>query len=417
MKNVALFRNPWWVVLGCLLGYTVSPVSIIYTFSLFIAPLTAAFGWSRATLSGGLSIALLMTALFCPLAGWLLDRFGIKRVTLVMLLCYALSTAALALTGPNPLSFYVLFAIVGVFGAGTSLGPYGKTISGWFDENRGIALAITLSGTGISIAAAPQYVHFLIENSGWRTAYLGMGAAILALGFLGVLIFVRNPPGAGAEDESATAIAALPGLTVAEAVRTPTFWLIAVVIVTVTMTLAAFAAHAIPLMTSRGISRGAAVGMLTWLGLTAIVARLISGFLVDHIHAKYVAALAFGIQLIGVGALIAGATGTTLLFTVVCMGIASGAEIEVLGYFPGRYFGLRHYGAIFGWFFTIYGLSNALGPLLMGAAFDATHSYDRALWVLAGGLVVAIATLLCLGPFAFGAQRDASASRLVPAAR
>jgi MFS family permease len=400
MKGLGILKGRWWNVAGAFVAMIVnSGAVIVFAFSLFILPLNKEFGWSRSEISLAVSINLGVIALIDPLMGWLMDRFGVKRVTLIAIIGFAASTALLSLTS-SLLSFYMLFAIVGLFAAGHSPMPYAKVLSGWFDENRGLALGIAMAGSGLSVVVLPQYARYLIDNHGWRGAYLGLGAAVLIVGMLAVAILIRNPPGAGVaavEDTSQ-----LAGLTLSEAARTVSFWAVLISTFCISASVNGISVHAVPLLTDHGMAAGTAAGFLVWLGIGSTVGRLCSGFIFDRVHAPYFSALVFAIGLMGVGLLLGNTEGSAPLIAVICVGLASGAEVDVIGYLTGRYFGMKRYGLIFGCFFGVFTFAAAVGPFVMSKSFDTTHSYDTALWIFGGAMLVAIGLLLSLGRYRYG---------------
>jgi MFS family permease len=111
--------------------------------------------------------------------GWLIDRWGIRPVLLPVVALSALSIALIALTPNSVGAFMLFFAIARLLGSGQGPLGYAKCVSAWFDDRRGLALGITMSGIGLGAALVPQYAQWLIGNLGWRTAYVGLGLLIL----------------------------------------------------------------------------------------------------------------------------------------------------------------------------------------------------------------------------------------------
>lgn len=375
---------------------------MVAAFSVFMLPLVKEFGWSRSEVSLAISISVIVGAISYPPVGWLMDRYGVKQVTLASIVGFAASFAALSLT-TSLNTFYLLFLIVGFFGPGQSVMPYAKIASGWFDKNRGLALGIVMAGSGLSFALMPLYARYLIEGYGWRGAYLGFGLAILVIAGIGVGLFVRNPP--GSEPAKGASEAELPGLSLPEAIRTYSFWAIGIAVFCLTAAFNGINAHAVPLLTDHGIAAGAAAGLLFWLGIGATLGRLGSGIVFDYFHAPFVAAFVFAIGLVGVFLLLSGAGGWGPLAAVVCLGFSFGGEVDAIGYLTGRYFGLKRYGAIYGCYFGAFAIASALGPFVMGKAFDTGHSYDTALWIFIAGMAIAIGLILSLGPYRYAQQK------------
>src|SRR6202166_3904040 len=194
MGEEPAFGSRWWIVFGATLSMLVTqgPV-ILYTLGLFIKPLNQDFGWDRASISAAGGLAALSSAIAIPFVGWLIDRWGIRPVLLPIIVLSAASIALIALT-PNSVGvFMLLFAITGLLGSGQGPLGYAKCVSAWFDDRRGVALGITMSGIGLGAALIPQYTQFLIGNLGWRAAYAGLGLLTLIVAFPAVFLFIREP--------------------------------------------------------------------------------------------------------------------------------------------------------------------------------------------------------------------------------
>src|SRR6266513_6147182 len=194
MSQGAAFGSRWWIVFGATLSMLVAqgPV-ILYTLGLFIKPLNQEFGWDRASISAAGGVAAIFSAITIPFVGSLMDRWGVRTVLLPIVVLCASSVALIARTPNSAVVFMLLFAITGVLGSGQGPLGYAKCVSAWFDDRRGLALGITMSGIGLGAALIPQYTQFLIGNFGWRAAYAGLGLLTLIVAFPAVLIFIREP--------------------------------------------------------------------------------------------------------------------------------------------------------------------------------------------------------------------------------
>src|SRR4029077_6793177 len=133
------------------------------------------------------------------------------------------------LTPDSILVFMLFFAITGFLGSGQGPLAYAKRVSAWFDDKRGVALGITMSGIGLGAALVPQYAQWLIGNFGWRTAYVGLGLLALLVGFPAVFLFISEPVRQDASDDMPRtplpdSKARLPDLEVREALGGRRFW-------------------------------------------------------------------------------------------------------------------------------------------------------------------------------------------------
>jgi len=395
--------SPWWVVFGATLGLTVANGPIVFfTFGLFLGPVTTEFHWDRATFSSSLLAGHALAALAYPFMGRAIDRYGIRRVTLTFIPIFALATGAIALTPPSPIVFIALAAFCGLVSTGQAPPAYAKAVSAWFDERRGLALGIAMAGIGIGAAVVPQFARVAINTYGWRAAYVMLGALTVGVAFPAVALFVREPH-ARTLQMVIGAPGVLAGVELAHALRTSTFWLLAVSVFLVVTTINGIVGHLVPLLTDRGIDVLQATSTLSAVGLSTIAGRVVAGYLLDRLFAPYVAAGVFLLPLVAVGLLTTRAAGAAPLFAAISLGFGLGAEIDVIGFLVSRYFGLRAYGQIYGSLFAIFTLGTGLGPVLMARCFDLTRAYNTTLIVFGIALVCASALVSSLGPYAFPA--------------
>src|SRR5947209_16507902 len=199
-----IFANRWSIVFATVCGLIVGGGAInVFAFGVFLKPITTELGVGRAMFSSALTVHAALAALSCPAIGWLVDRWGARRVMIPGILIYALATASYALIQASPFAItFLIFALTGIVGGvGTPI-PYATVITQWFDRQRGLALGIGIAGVGLGVALVPQLAAALIAAFGWRTAYLGLGAGGLWFAFFRVRIFLpgrrhASRPGAG----------------------------------------------------------------------------------------------------------------------------------------------------------------------------------------------------------------------------
>jgi MFS family permease len=329
------FKNKWWIVFGATISTMVAqgPV-ILYTLGLFIKPLNQDFGWDRASISAAGGLAAISSAIATPFVGSLIDRWGVRAVLLPIVVLCASSVALIALAPNSLVVFMLLFALTGALGLGQGPLGYAKCVSAWFDDRRGLALGITMSGVGLGAALVPQYTQFLIGNFGWRTAYAGLGLLTLIIAFPAVALFIREPiktkSTAGAVQAQALASEGrLPDLEVREAIRGRRFWLIACALLLVSTVTQGMVVHTIPLLTDKGYSPETAAALMIAIGLSTMTGRLLSGYLVDRIFAPFVAAFFFLLPCLGIYLL-----GSTIspVAGIISLGLASGTEIDMIGF-------------------------------------------------------------------------------------
>jgi MFS family permease len=403
------FSNPWWIVFGSTAAMLVAQAPVIlFTFGVFIKPLAQEFGWDRAQLSGASGMASLASAVAVPFIGMLADRWGVRRVMMPAIVLFAVSMAALSLTPPSMLVFMTLMIVAGVCGAGQGPIGYVKSISGWFDDKRGLALGIAVAGIGLGAALVPQFAQFMISSFGWRYAYIGLAAALLLIALPCVIFFVREPTEgvarrrADEQGNDLTPVDILPGLDIKEAVSSWRFWMLGVSVFLVSTVVNGMAVHTVPILTDRGYSAAQAAGLMGAFGLSTLTGRVLAGFLVDFIFAPYVAVFFFLCPVFGMYLL---ESASTPVLGIISVGLASGTEVDMVGYLTSRYFGLKRFGQIYGYMFAIFTAGSAAGPWVLGLSFVAYQSYIPAMEGFAGCLIAASLLVLCIGPYRFPPRR------------
>jgi MFS family permease len=413
MAEKPAFGNRWWIVFGATLSMLVAqgPV-ILYTLGLFIKPLNQEFGWDRASISAAGGLAAISSAIAIPFVGWVIDHWGIRTVLLPVVVLSASSIALIALTPNSAVVFMLLFAITGFLGSGQGPLGYAKCVSAWFDDRRGLALGITMSGIGLGAALVPQYAQWLLGNFGWRTAYVGLGFLTLIVAFPAVILFISEPmreevAGRPLTGPSAVSEYRPPDVEVREALAGRRFWLIAFALVLVSTVTQGLVVHTVPLLTDKGYSPETAAALMIAVGLSTMAGRLLSGYLVDRIFAPFVAAFFFLLPCLGIYLL---DTALSPVAGIISLGLASGTEIDMIGFLTSRYFGMKRFGQLYGYLFASFVVGSAFGPYFMGLAFERLHSYEPALWTFGVFMVLASILILCLGPYRYPIEGKTRAS-------
>ena len=402
------FFYGWFVVGGTVVGLASGWSALFFTFGAFIQPLEEAFGWQRAQISVGFSIVSLTAVVISPLLGMLVDKYGVRRVLLPSAAMLGLVIASGYSLTANLWHFYLIWFGVAILGAGTSPLTYSRLIVKWFDRRRGLALGLGLAGVGIGSAILPQLVQSVTSVYGWREAYLGLGAIVLLFSLPILFRWVRDDPhelglepdGHFSQGGSSEALREIVfGYTARQAARQPAFWLMIGLFAMIGLMTAAIIAHLIPLMIDRGASPAQAATAQSLLGISLIFGRVLAGYLMDRFFAPRVAVLFLLGPLLGLALLATGAAGLPVFVASILIGLATGAEFDVMSYLTSRFFGLRSFGQLYGYFFSVFQLGAAFGPLLMGYAFDHTGEYGSALWILVGATVLACVFAGSIGPY------------------
>jgi predicted MFS family arabinose efflux permease len=378
----------WPLVLAAALAIGVGTMGIgFYSLGLFVKPLQAEFGWSRAAVSGAATFQQFGIFLSAPVVGWLADRWGARPIALASFIATPLALLALSRTGASVVAWDGLWLIVSLAGAGTTPAIWARIVSLRFDHARGLALGLMLMGTGTAAMLAPALLGPIFAQSGWRTAVLVMAGVTLVVGLpASLLVGTADRPAPGAKTKGRF-----------EANRQTLMLLLIAFLLGVIV--AGLIVHLVPMLVDRGMAAADAAQVAAGVGLAVVVARLVVGYLFDRFHAPYVAAL-FLLSPVVAALLLYG--GGPVLIAALMLGLAAGAEVDMLAYFTGRYAALENYGATYGGVLGIFCLGAGLGPMLFGKAYDALGGYDAALLGSAGVLAVVVVLIATLGDYRRG---------------
>ena len=383
-------RYPGWCVLAAAFtGVMVSFSPIVpYTFSLFLDPLHASFGWSREAMGGAFALAAITVALVSPGIGILLDRFAPRRIILPAILGFGLALAALSRLTPHIGQFYLTFFVLGLVANGTAQFAYTRTVLTWFSKHRGFALALLLTGSGVGSIFFPPLTEWMIRNHGWRNAYLMLGGIAL-LGLPLTALVVRNHPAATAVHlDSST-----EGATVAAALRTAAFWILAAITALSAFSENGLVTNLAAILTEHGVLAPSAALALSVRGGAGIIGRLFIGFAIDRVSPQRIQTLVLALAAAGT-LILAFAHGPQMaLLGAAILGVGLGSEADVGPYLLARYFGRRHFSMLYGLTWTAYAIGGATGPLWIGHLYDHAGAYQPRFIVYLAGVSFSAAIL------------------------
>lgn len=394
----------WRVALASAAGVFVSFASLlVYTFGIFLKPLAQEFSWSREAVSAAFGVAAMTVAVASPALGYLFDRVEPRRIIVPSLVVFGGAFASLSLLTPRLWHLYAIFFALGVVGNGTAQMAYSRAVSSWFTARRGAALAIVMAGGAIGSMVLPPIAEILVRTVGWRAACVLLGVMVLALGLPVVAAFVRQRPLAASN--------AFDGVgTVRDGLTSRVFWILVVVLFFSSVAQNGALTHMAALLTDRGVSPAAAALSVSAMGAASLAGRLITGWLLDRLFAARVSFVMLSLAALGTLLLASAESTATGIAAASLIGVGMGAEADVTPYMLSRYFGLRSFSTLYGFTYTAYALAGALGPVLMGRAFDVTGSYTVLLTQLAAG-TFAVAAIMLLMP---GYTVNRAATRVQP---
>ena len=405
----------WWVALtaaaGLFLGLT--PI-VVFSFGVFLGPIAWDFHAGRGDVSFAYTLFSLIQAISVPLAGWLMDRFGARRVIVPSLFLASVALILIPLRCVNLSQLYILFGALGFLAGGAGVVTFAKVMSNWFDRYRGLALGVMLLGLGLGALVMPWLAQLLIAKFGWHLAYAALGASILLVSTPLVMKFLNERPeslgllpdgGISARTAHTEPNKKATGMTWRGAMRTPTFWVLLSSFALVAAATQACFAHMAAIVSDRGNNAQLAALASSLLGAGLLIGRTGSGYLLDRFFAPRVAALIFAGAAAGIALLRIAYSPGPAFAAAFLIGLAMGAEGDVMPYLTSRYFGLRCFGEICGIVFAGFSLAGGLGPYLMGAAYDANRSYALPLVLFCIAVLLAAALMLVLGPYRYDAVR------------
>jgi len=375
------------------------------TVGVFVIPVTEEFGWDRSTFIGAISIGTLTGGALAPLSGILLDRLGGRWVISLGLLL--LGGSLIMLSFVNGAWQFYLAMIVGRAGLqGATNLSLGVVVSKWFVRQRGRAMAMAEVGQRAGSGLVPVFAQTMVSVADWRTAAWTTGALTWVLGLLPALLFLRRQPEDlglkpdGDDDDPAAAVPSAasrayepPGVTLREALRSTTFWLIALAIAAMFTVMSGVSLNLLPYLSDQGLSAGGAVTVLavyaTVAGFSAVGAGLLSERVpvTRMLQAAYVALAGATLFLVTVDTTLSGVAYG------VAAGVAFGTISTAFQLVLPAYFGRAHLGAIRGVSQTLNMGTVAGGPFLMAFVFDTTGSYVPILFAFAGLLAAAFVML------------------------
>jgi MFS family permease len=388
----------------------------LFAVGIFQGPVTREFGWSQTQYSIVTLVGTIVTVASSLYIGRLFDRQGVRKWSLICIVLFGLTLISLYWLTPSLLHFYGVFALIPIVGAGTSSVAYSRVIARWFDRRRGQAFGAALAGIGIGGAVLSSLSQYLIGTVGWRRAYVGLGLLSLLVTLPIVFWKLRDSPsdvGLGADgarpgreprQDSGTAapsaaVAALSGLTAGQTRRQMRFWTMLLAFLLLAFAIGGVMIPFVPILKMRGITAEQAAAIQGALGLALIVGRAFAGFLMDRMFAPYVAAMIIVFPILGVSLLAAGATGPFALVAAVCVGLAAGAELDVIAVLITRYFGTRAYAENYGWQYAAWTLGSGTAPILTNYSFDQLGSHTPVLWVYVGVFTISALLVARLGPY------------------
>ncbi len=409
------WKRFWPLVVVCSFGFSFHSVMAAAA-GLFMQPLGAEFGWGRALQSSGLSISAVTAALLSPFFGILIDRYGTRKLALPGLVVSALAITAFGFSTGSVALWITMWSFYALASLSIKSTVWTAAVSGVFDKGRGLAIGVALSGSAVAQTITPVLANFLINEFGWRSAFMWIGLGwggftlILCYFFLYDAHDLKLRPMAQSIDGK-PAETSLPGLTVPEAWRSTALWRIGISTFLMMVITIALNVHQFPILTESGVDRTSAAYFAAMAGICGIVGKLITGWLLDRYRVNWVGGVTLASTAVAFAILLMPSPSTPMIVTAMMInGYSAGTKLQIAGLMTSRYGGLKNFGKIFGMMATLIAAGAGLGPLVAGGIHDIYGSYAPFLYFgIAGSLFCGLLI------FGIGVQPDFDKAKPVPA--
>jgi MFS family permease len=364
-----------WLIVAALFTVTYGVSTPLAAFGVFLPVFAETFGWSRGAISTALSLNLLLGGVAGFVIGALADRRG-PRVTLVSTVLLAGVSFSLASTVTTLWQLYLLVGVLGGVGMSSFYLLSTTTVTRWFGERRGVALALVLVGFNLAYITGGPLAAWLIAKIGWRAAYaLLAGACGLVTMLAACTVRLPRagealPPRGVAADASAG-----PNVTLAEALMDPRQWYLNISWTLLGALTLMISVHVVSFAHDQGISLTQASLALTAYGIGAVGGRIGSGIVSDRIGTFTTIRLSYVLQILALAALLWLSSREALLLSLLVLGLGFASADTMLAKAVPEVFGMRALGAILGVLNLGWRFGAALGPFLAGFLYDMTGAY------------------------------------------
>jgi MFS family permease len=387
------------VVVAGFLSLTVAAGIGWYVFPVYLPTIHEDLGWSFTQLTSAITVWALAGAVFSPLVGWWIQKYGPRRImtigTILQIVITILLSRMTALWHMYALFIGASFASV----ANTHI-PVSTAIAQWFDKNRGTAMGVALLGMGLGGMFVPPLAKIFADHYGWRGAYFLFSFFLMAL-LVPISLWIRTGPAVGSDKDSPgtdsspdpasqSTTQGPAGLTAAESMRTRSFWVLGIGDLLIGVVYTAVIVNMPSFSVGSGVAEWpATIAYSTFLTVNA-VGILLFGAVSDRINIRWLMLFCYGVPAIAMLFLFRLPSLVFLFLFAVIFGATGGGRSALWPLALGKCFGVRQLGTIFGWLNIPFMIGNAIGPLLGGYIYDTTGSYNALFGLTAAASAVSI---------------------------
>ncbi len=379
-------------------------IGAMFTYGVFFKEFQAAFGWSRAIISGASSLAFLVMGATGIFAGRLNDKIGPKFLIVISGISFGLGYLFMSRI-QAPWQLYLLYGVLIGVGLSTHDIVTLSTVVRWFVRRRGMMSGIVKVGTGFGQLLVPLIATAVIAAWGWRKSYLIMGVVVFVTLVAVAQMLHRDPQGMGLlpdgrRDEPRDQETGFEGsgISLKKAMRTRQFWTMCAVEFITIFCILTLVVHIVPHATDLGLSPATAAGVLSTIGGVSIFGRFLMGTTNDRIGGKRSLIICFIVLLSSLIWLQVAREAWQLFLFAAVYGLALGGFFTVMSPMVAELFGVGSHGVLFGITRFTGTIGGSIGPLLAGRVFDVTGSYRVVFMVLTGLAVIGILLVTSLRP-------------------
>jgi MFS family permease len=392
-----------WAIVGTLaVTETVSWGIVYYAFSIFLVPMGAELGWSRAILTGAYSLALLIAGLAAIPVGRWLDRYGPRALMTAGSVAAVLLLIAWSSVRSIP-AYYLIWLALGLVMSATLYEPAFAAVATWFERGRGRALLLLTFVAGFASTIFLPLASRLVGVLGWRAALLVLAGILAVMTIPAHALVLRRrpedlgllPDGREERDAAALTPGTATGVPLRTALRDPAFWWLSGAIILGTVTVVAVGVHLVPLLRERGYSADTAAAATGALGALSVTGRVFITALIRRLPQALVTAVLLALQALAVLVLLGWDSPAGLALFVVLFGLGFGALTLARAGLIAEWYGRAHYGAIGGAIALCTTGARALAPVGAGALYELAGGYGPVLIGLA--VIAALSALTMVG--------------------